>query len=177
MAYFVSFIINILRFEYIYMKMEFMKTIKKSELTELVGGDMNSAGGDKPFSNDSEIETGPVEKPYDDNSDYEKGMATTGDRVFGRYRQNIPWFAVYSYGGTRAAGGIKTFESVKLTKKSVEEKIEDLVKKSKVSDVTEKDYNPKVAKLIDSINDAELTEKQLEDLKKAIQNKQKTKNI
>jgi hypothetical protein len=52
-----------------------------------------------------------------------------------------------------------------------------LVKKSKVSDVTEKDYNPKVAKLIDSINDAELTEKQLEDLKKAIQNKQKTKNI
>lgn len=154
-----------------------MKTIKKSELTELVGGDMNSAGGDKPFSNDSEIETGPVEKPYDDNSDYEKGMATTGDRVFGRYRQNIPWFAVYSYGGTRAAGGIKTFESVKLTKKSVEEKIEDLVKKSKVSDVTEKDYNPKVAKLIDSINDAELTEKQLEDLKKAIQNKQKTKNI
>ena len=177
MAYFVSFIINILRFEYIYMKMEFMKTIKKSELTELVGGDMNSAGGDKPFSNDSEIETGPVEKPYDDNSDYEKGMATTGDRVFGRYRQNIPWFAVYSYGGTRAAGGIKTFESVKLTKKSVEEKIEDLVKKSKVSDVTEKDYNPKVANLIDSINDAELTEKQLEDLKKAIQNKQKTKNI
>lgn len=154
-----------------------MKTIKKSELTELVGGDMNSAGGDKPFSNDSEIETGPVKKPYDDNSDYEKGMATTGDRVFGRYRQNIPWFAVYSYGGTRAAGGIKTFESVKLTKKSVEEKIEDLVKKSKVSDVTEKDYNPKVAKLIDSINDAELTEKQLEDLKKAIQNKQKTKNI
>ncbi len=154
-----------------------MKIIKKSKLTELVGGDMNSAGGDKPFSNDSEIETGPVEKPNDDNSDYEKGMATTGDRVFGRYRQNIPWFAVYSYGGTRAAGGIKTFESVTLTKKSVEEKIEDLVKKSKVSDVTEKDYNPKVAKLIDSINDAELTEKQLEDLKKAIQNKQKTKNI
>jgi hypothetical protein len=177
MAYFVSFIINILRFEYIYMKIEIMKIIKKSKLTELVGGDMNSAGGDKPFSNDSEIETGPVEKPNDDNSDYEKGMATTGDRVFGRYRQNIPWFAVYSYGGTRAAGGIKTFESVTLTKKSVEEKIEDLVKKSKVSDVTEKDYNPKVAKLIDSINDAELTEKQLEDLKKAIQNKQKTKNI
>jgi hypothetical protein len=112
MAYFVSFIINILRFEYIYMKMEFMKTIKKSELTELVGGDMNSAGGDKPFSNDSEIETGPVEKPYDDNSDYEKGMATTGDRVFGRYRQNIPWFAVYSYGGTRAAGGIKLLKAL-----------------------------------------------------------------
>lgn len=144
---------------------------------ELVGGDINSGGGDKPFSNDSEIETGPVEKPYNDNSDYEKGQSTTGDRVFGRYRQNIPWFAVYSYGGTRSGGGLKAFESVVVTKKSVEEKIEDLVKKSTISDVTEKDYNPKVAKLINSIEDAELTEKQLEDLKKAIQNKQKTKNL
>jgi len=79
-----------------------MKTIKKKNLTELVGGDMNSAGGDKPFNGNSEIETGPVEKPHNDNSDYEKGVATTGDKVFGRYRQNIPWFAVYSYGGTRA---------------------------------------------------------------------------
>lgn len=144
---------------------------------ELVGGDMNSGGGDKPFNGNSEIETGPVEKPHNDNSDYEKGQATTGDRVFGRYRQNIPWFAVYSYGGTRSGGGIKTFESITVTKKSVEEKIEDLVKKSNISDVTDKDYNPKVAKLINSIEDAELTEKQLEDLKKAIQNKQKTKNL
>jgi hypothetical protein len=154
-----------------------MQTIKKKDLMELVGGDMNSGGGDKPFNGNSEIETGPVEKPHNDNSDYEKGQATTGDRVFGRYRQNIPWFAVYSYGGTRSGGGIKTFESITVTKKSVEEKIEDLVKKSNISDVTDKDYNPKVAKLINSIEDAELTEKQLEDLKKAIQNKQKTKNL
>jgi hypothetical protein len=174
---FISFLINILCFEYIYNKKEFMKTIKKKDLTELVGGDMYSSGGDKTFNSNSEIETGPVQKPFDDNSNYEKGMSTTSDRVFGRYRQNIPWFAVYSYGGTRAAGGLKTFESVTVTKKSVEEKIEDLVKKSKVSDVTEKDYNPKVAKIIDTINDAELTEKQLEDLKKAIHDKQKTKNI
>ena len=43
--------------------------------------------------------------------------------------------------------------------------------------VSEKDknYNPKVAKLIDTIEDAELTEKQLEDLKKAIANKQTSK--
>ena len=154
-----------------------MATFKKKDLNELVGGDINSSGGDKNAVSNSEIETGPVDNQWGDNSYYEKGQSTTTDKVFARYRQNIPWFAVYSYGGTRAAGGIKTFESVTLTKKSVEEKIEDLVKKSKVSDVTEKDYNPKVAKLIDSINDAELTEKQLEDLKKAIQNKQKTKNI
>jgi hypothetical protein len=159
------------------MKRQFMQTIKKKDLMELVGGDINSGGGDKPFNSDTEIETGPVEKPYNDNSDYEKGQATTGDRVFGRYRQDIPWFAVYSYGGTRSGGGLKAFESVTVTKKSVEEKIEDLVKKSNISDLTTKDYNPKVAKLIDTINDAELTEKQLEDLKKAIQNKQKTKNL
>jgi hypothetical protein len=154
-----------------------MQTFKKKDLMELVGGDINSGGGDKPFNSDSEIETGPVEKPHNDNSDYEKGQATTGDRVFGRYRQNIPWFAVYSYGGTRSGGGIKAFESVIVTKKSVEEKIEDIVKKSNISDVTDKDYNPKIAKLINTIEDAELTEKQLDDLKKAIQNKQKTKNL
>jgi hypothetical protein len=160
------------------MKRQIMQTFKKKDLMELVGGDINSGGGDKPFSNDSEIETGPVEKPYNDNSDYEKGQATTGDRVFGRYRQDIPWFAVYSYDGTHLnGGGLKTFESVTVSKKTVEEKIDDLVKKRNISDVTEKDYNPKVANLIDTINDAELTEKQLEDLKKAVLNKQKTKNI
>ena len=145
-----------------------MKIIKKSKLTELVGGDMNSAGGDKPFSNDSEIETGPVEKPNDDNSDYEKGMATTGDRVFGRYRQNIPWFAVYSFGGSRSGRGIRA-EGAKtvITKKAMEERIEDLVKKTKInSDVTDKNYNPKVAKLIDTINDNDLTEKQMDEVNK-----------
>lgn len=154
-----------------------MKTIKKKDLMELVGGDMNSDGGDKPFNGDSEIETGPVEKPYNDNSDYQKGQATTTDKVASRYRQDIPWFAVFSYGGSYTANNLKTFESVTLTKKTVEEKIEDLVKKTTISDVTEKDYNPKVAKLINAIEDAELTEKQLEDLKKAILNKQKTKNL
>jgi hypothetical protein len=59
----------------------------------------------------------------------------------------------------------------------VEEKIDDLVKKSKISDVTEKNYNPKVAKLIDTIENAELTDKQLEDLKAAIANKQSSKTI
>lgn len=158
-----------------------MKTLKKRDIQELVGGDMNSVGGDKPFANDSEIETGPVEKPWGDNSEYVKGGPTTSDRVFGRYRQNIPWFAVYSYGGRRTQSGLVAFESEQkrtvLTKKAVEEKIDDLVKKSKISDVTEKDYNPKVAKLIDSIKDAELTEKQLEELKKALSDKQSTKNI
>ena len=155
-----------------------MAIIKKKDLYELVGGDMNSAGGDRNPTSNSEIETGPVQKPYNDKSDYEKGQSTTTDKVFGRYRQNIPWFAVYSFGGTRAGGGLKTFEGVEkgvtVKKKAVEEKIEDLVKKSKSSDVTDKNYNPKVAKLIDTISDADLSTKQLEDLEKAIHDK-KTK--
>lgn len=57
------------------------------------------------------------------------------------------------------------------TKNAVEEKIEDLVKKSKDSDVTEKNYNPKVAKIIDTIQDSVLNDKQLEDLSKAIEAK------
>jgi hypothetical protein len=155
-----------------------MATFKKKELNELVGGDIGAGGNDRNPTNNSEIETGPVAKSYDDDSEYEKGQPPTTDKVFGRYRQNIPWFAVYSYGGTRSGGGIKTFETTILTKKSVEEKIDDLVKKSKSSDVTQKDYNPKVAKLIDTINDCELSDKQLEDLSNAILNKKgKTKNI
>ena len=111
-------------------------------------------------------------------------MSTTTDRVTGRYRQNIPWFVVYSYRGTRPGMGINEKEETPTTtikKKNVEEKIEDLVKKTKDADVTEKGYNPKVSKLIDSIKDGDLSEKQLDDLEKAILDKKnkedKQKNL
>lgn len=154
-----------------------MKTLKKRELTELVGGDMYSDGGDKNILGDTEIQIGPVTVSYDNSSDYEPGMPPTSDKVANRYRQDIPWFAVYTYGGNDSTGMIRTFESKVVSKKFVEEKIEDLVKKTKISDVTEKNYNPKVAKLIDTIENAELTDKQLEDLKKAIENKKSTKQL
>lgn len=154
-----------------------MSVFKKKDLIEMVGGDISAGGSDRNPVNNSEIETGPVEKPFNDDSDYEKGIPPTSDKIFGRYRQDIPWFAVYSFGGVRNNATINTYESKVLTKKNVEEKIEDLVKKSKDVELTEKGYNPKISKLIDTINDTELTEKQLEDLKKAILNKQKSKNI
>jgi hypothetical protein len=154
-----------------------MKTLKKKDLTELVGGDMYSDGNDQNVVGDSEIQTGPVSVTYDNSSDYQKGTPLTTDKVANRYRQDIPWFAVYSYGGNDSTGMIRTFESKTVTKKFVEEKIDDLVKKSKIGDVTEKDYNPKVAKLIDTIENAELTDKQLEDLKTAIANKQTSKTL
>lgn len=158
-----------------------MATFKKKELNELVGGDVFAGGNDRNVTNDSEIETGPVQKPYDDDSDYEKGTSTTSDRVFGRYRQNIPWFAVYSFGGTRTGRGLATQvglneKSTVLKKKAVEEKIEDLVKKTKDSEVTEKGFNPKVNKLIDSIKDCDLTDKQIETLEAALLDKKNNIN-
>jgi hypothetical protein len=159
-----------------------MATFKKKDLNELVGGDINSSGGDKNAVSNSEIETGPVANQWGDDSYYEKGQSTTTDKVFARYRQDIPWFAVYSFGSSRFGRGMTTESTKKvITKKTMEERIEDLVKKTKTSDVTEKNYNPKVAKLIDTINDNDLTEKQIEDLIAAIQakknNSNKTKNI
>lgn len=155
-----------------------MATFKKKDLNELVGGDVFAGGGDRNVTNNSEIETGPVQKPYDDDSDYEKGMSTTTDRA-SRYKQDIPWFAIYSF-GARRLNGVNENKKI-VTKQSVEEKIEDLVKKSKDSDVTAKNYNPKVSKLIDTIQDSELSIKQLEDLAKAIEDKKNnsstTKNL
>jgi hypothetical protein len=58
----------------------------KSELNELVGGDV-TGGGDRNIVNNSEIETGPVDKQWGDDSYYEKGQSTTTDKVFGNYRQ------------------------------------------------------------------------------------------
>jgi hypothetical protein len=51
-------------------------------------------------------------------------------KFFGNYRQNIPWFAVYSFGGSRSGRGIRAENTNKIiTKKNVEERVEDLVKK------------------------------------------------
>lgn len=173
-----GFIINILAFEYIYNKTQIMATFKKKDLNELVGGDFSSGGGDRNVVSNSEIETGPVQKPYNDDSDYEKGQSPTTDKVFARYRQNIPWFARYSYVGTRGITAVNETKpnSIVVKKNTVEEKIEDLVKKSKDSEVTEKGYNPKIAKMIDSIKDGDLSLKQLEELEKAIQVKKNNTN-
>jgi hypothetical protein len=163
--------------------------ISKKQLDELVGGDIFSDGGDRNQVKDKEIETGPVDKPFNDYSDYQKGKSTTGDKVFARYRQNIPWFAVYSFGGS-TTGGLPMYygqisklseDNKIMSKKDLDEIIEDLVKKKQTNDVTDKNYNPKVAKLVDTINDSNLSDEQLEELKKAIEAKKqsnpKNKNI
>ena len=146
-----------------------MATFKKKDLNELVGGDIDSNGGDRASVNNSEIETGPVQPEWGSDSHYEKGQSTTTDKVTQRYRQDIPWFAVYSFGGSRASRGMA--ESTTITKNAMEERIEDLVKKTKTSDVTQKDYNPKAEKIVDSIKDTNLNDEELNSILKAIENK------
>jgi len=150
-----------------------MPTFKKKDLNELVGGDYSSGGGDRNVTNNSEIETGPVQKPYNDDSDYEKGESPTTDVVANRYRQNIPWFAVYSYGGTNYSRGVRVSETKNtiIKKKQVEEKIEDLVKKSKDNDFTDKNNNTKLSKIVNLINNNDFTDKELEDLKNLLAKK------
>ena len=150
--------------------------LTKRQLDELVGGDITSSGGDRNVTGDSEIETGPVDKPYNDNSEYEKGLPTTSDRVFGRYRQNIPWFAVYTFGGNRT--GLPVFglseDNKKLTKQNIEEIIEDLVKKGKDNDISDKTKD-NFKDLLKTIEKMDLTKIQLEDLLDKLKDK-KTNN-
>jgi hypothetical protein len=153
--------------------------ITKQELEELVDSEGGMISGDRNVTNNSEIETGPVEKPWNDNSDYEKGMATTTDRAT-RYRQNIPWFAVYSYRSAsfRSISVNETSKKKVVTKKQLEEEIkEDLVKKSKRDgEVLDKAFDTKVEKMVDTIEDTDLSKDQLEKIKKAILNKIKEKD-
>lgn len=165
-----------------------MSTIKNEEIKqpveidEFVDSEGGIISGDRNATDDSEIETGPVQKPYNDDSDYEKGVSTTTDRAT-RYRQNIPWFAVYSYGGHNSRNGYGVYENAKkkvvMTKKQIEEKIEaDLVKRSKIDrEVWDKTYDGKVEKVVDIIDDANLTDGQLELIKKAVLDKIKNKHV
>ena len=148
-----------------------MDIIKNKQIDELVGGDINAGGNDRNIVSNSEIETGPVAKSFNDNSDYEVGPQTTTDKVASRYRQDIPWFAVYSYGGSSRGLRNAVHEKNIITKQSVEETIEDLVKKKENDGFKDKNHDSKISKLLDSINDCDFDETQLEKLKTAILNK------
>jgi predicted DNA-binding protein len=68
---------------------------------------------------------------------------------------------------------LNTKEKNVKTKKELEAEIkEDLVKRSKKDgDVWEKDYNGKIEKIIDTIEDGDLNDNQLERIKKAVLSK------
>ena len=151
-----------------------MPTIKKNEIEEFVGLDGSIISGDRNATDNSEIETGPVDKPFNDDSDYEKGVSTTTDRK-SRYAQNIPWFAVYSYRGQGGRGQTVSETKLKITKKELEENIEeDLVKKSKRDrELFDSKFDTKVEKIIDTIEDNDLTKDQLNKIKQIVLDKLK----
>lgn len=151
-----------------------MNTFIKKQLDELAGGDAFSSGGDRNVTSNSEIETGPVQKPFNDNSEYEKGLPVTTDKVTSTMRAKLPWWT-HAYSSTPIVRMEENKKTI-VTKKSVEEKIEDLVKKSKLSDVTDKNYSPKFGKIIDSIKDTDLTDSQIEELSKIISDKKNETN-
>lgn len=153
---------------------------KFQKMDEFVDSEGGMISGERNVTNDSEIETGPVQKPYNDDSDYEKGVSTTTDRAT-RYRQNIPWFAVYSYRGAANGGVMHTDsgmnENSKVTKKimtkeELDKKIEeDLVKKAKDKEVLDKEPKKEVDKIVDAINDKDFDTTQLEKIKTAVLNR------
>lgn len=181
-----------------------MSAKKMHKIDEFVDSDGGMIrGNDRNPTSDSEIETGPTPKTWDDDSDYEKGMATTTDRAT-RYRQDIPWFAVYSYGNSSGRNlpldtrvppispdsdsnsTVLSYEDDEdqmnerkkvLTKNQIEEDIkEDLVKKSKDKEVWSKDYDAKTEKIVDTIEDGDLTDNQLERIKKAVLDRMKKRD-
>lgn len=137
------------------------------KLDELI--DMNGSAIEGDFNPSyADIQTGPVAKSYNDNSDYVKGIATTTDKI-ARYAQPRSWWALYyGYGGTPYSHGNKPVSESELSEALVEKKeenefvtksedelikqlkrIEDLVKKS---DLTLKDKE----RMLDIINDSKI---------------------
>lgn len=151
-----------------------VRRIIKRKMNELVGGDIFSDGNDRNPIGNKEIETGPIQRTFNDkNTDYQKDMSVTTDKVTSKYTQDIPWFAVYSYGGGGSNGtkmnySKQVYENKKvLTKKEFDSIIEDIVKKKNIDDLTDKKNNIKLKKIKELINTCELSQedrKQLIDL-------------
>lgn len=143
-------------------------TDNEFRLDELIDMDGTPIEGDFTPSY-GDIQTGPVAKSFDDNSDYEKGISTTTDKM-SRYAQSRSWWALYyGYGGTPYSHGNRAVSEGEMSEALVDkkdskeivekgndsdikdklDKIEDLIKNSNLSDAA-KD------KMLNVINDSKL---------------------
>lgn len=108
------------------------------KLDELI--DMNGSAIEGDFNPSfKDIQTGPVAKSYNDNSDYVKGIATTTDKI-ATYVQPRSWWALYyGYGGTPYSHGNKPISEAEVAEALVDKKeSKDIVDKSKDLDLEEK---------------------------------------
>jgi hypothetical protein len=127
------------------------------KLDELVDVNGSSIEGDfNPGFKD--IQTGPVPKSYNDNSDYVKGVATTTDKM-ATYVQPRSWWVLYSgYGGTPYSSGYRAIHEVGVAETLVDKKeSKDIVDKSKDLDLEEK-----LKKIEDLVKKSDLSTKDKE---------------
>lgn len=110
----------------------------ETKLDELIDMDGTPIEGDFTPSY-GDIQTGPVAKSYDDNSDYEKGISTTSDRI-ARYAQPRSWWALYyGYGGTPYSHGNRPVSEGEMSEALVDKKEnKDFVDKGNDSDIKDK---------------------------------------
>jgi len=108
------------------------------KLDELIDTNGSAIEGDfNPSYKD--IQTGPVAKAFNDNSDYVKGLPTTTDKM-GKYAQPRSWWALYyGYGGTPYSHGNRPISEAEMSEAIVDKKeSKDIVEKSKDLDLEEK---------------------------------------
>jgi len=128
--------------------------IKLDELIDVNGsaieGDFNPSYKD--------IQTGPVAKAFNDNSDYVKGLPTTTDKI-ATYAQPRSWWALYyGYGGTPYSHGNKPISEAEMSEALVDKKeSKDIVEKSKDLDLEEK-----LKRIEDLVNKSDLSAKDKE---------------
>jgi hypothetical protein len=128
--------------------------IKLDELIDMNGsaieGDLNPSYKD--------IQTGPVAKSFNDNSDYVKGLATTTDKI-AKYAQPRSWWALYyGYGGTPYSHGNKPISEGDVAEALVNKKeSKEIVEKSRDLDLEEK-----LKKIEDLVNKSDLSAKDKE---------------
>lgn len=128
--------------------------IKLDELIDMNGsaieGDLNPSYKD--------IQTGPVAKSFNDNSDYVKGLPTTTDKL-SKYAQPRSWWALYyGYGGTPYSHGNRPISEADVAEALVDKKeSKEIVEKSKDLDLEEK-----LKKIEDLVNKSDLSAKDKE---------------
>jgi hypothetical protein len=108
------------------------------KLDELI--DMNGSAIEGDFNPSyRDIQTGPVAKAFNDNSDYVKGLPTTTDKI-AKYAQPRSWWALYyGYGGTPYSHGNRPISEAEMSEALVDKKeSKDIVEKSKDLDLEEK---------------------------------------
>jgi len=81
---------------------------EEEAIEELVDGDGSIIDGSVPNGNEMNIQTGPIQKPANDSSTFEKGMATTTDKARMATSQGNTWMRAFTgLGGTMYSHGMR----------------------------------------------------------------------